>query len=140
MNLKQVIIGIIVVVVVFGLLALAGSSSSGRGGGATSRGKPDCKVTISAMDITAVMLNYIKVTNEDTGESIYVFYNDLPVSFNFVKGDVLSFHVTAKPGYTLNGWIFDDGTFSDQNPLQRKTSGSFSMDIWLMPAAQILTP
>ena len=127
---------IIVIVILFGAILVGAAASSGghsSGSAQQERGDPKYQFTLTASQVTAVMLESIKITNQNEGSSIYVFYNDLPETFNFVPGDVLSFTVVAKTNYKLNGWVFDDGTFSDANPLSLKPSGTFSMDARMMP-------
>jgi hypothetical protein len=133
MNKLTWIILIAAVVGIFALAASAGSGVNRPSSTQTERPAPKYQCTLTASQVTAVMMRYVKVTNENTGENFYIFYNDIPQSFNFAPGDVLSFNVTAKTGFTLNAWIFDDGTFSDANPLSLKPSKSFSMDARMMP-------
>ena len=126
---------IIIVLVIGGIVGAAaiGDSNQQQSSTQIERPSPKYKCTITASQVTAVMLSYVKVTNENTGEAYYAFYNELPWTFNFAPGDVLSFAVTAKGGYQLNAWIFDDGTFSNANPLSLKPRGTFSMDARMMP-------
>ncbi len=128
--LKIIILGAVVAFLI--VLAVTAPPSSSRGTIA-ERPNPKYRFTITANQVTAVMLDSVKVTNENTGESIDIFYNNLPETLNFAPGDVLSFNVTAKTGYTLNAWIFDDGTFSNSNPVSIKPRGTLSMDIRMKP-------
>jgi heme/copper-type cytochrome/quinol oxidase subunit 2 len=73
-------------------------------------------------------INTVTVTNQNTGAVITLTIADLPATFNFKKGDTLTFKVTANDGYHFNAWVFNDGTFQSQNPYSIKASASFTME------------
>jgi hypothetical protein len=69
----------------------------------------------------------IKISNQNTGNSIIKTGADLPYSFNFTVGDTLKFQVTTLAEYTFNAWVFNTGTFDNHNPLNLKPTDSVTM-------------
>lgn len=83
----------------------------------------------------------IKITNLNTPATIILTQSDFPATFNCDSGDVLTFSVTAKDGYTFNAWLMDDGTWQSKNPLTLKVSNSFTMEAcFLINDEEIVLP
>lgn len=108
-----IIIGVILLCVI-GLIAYAASSSSTAR--KTNTGLPSTVlITIKA----EVGVEYIKLTNQNMGQSIILTIADLPYNFNCTQGDSLRFEVYTLPDYAFNAWRFNTaqyGSFDDHNP------------------------
>jgi len=116
-----------------GILALA-AANAGRGTSGSAqqqRGDPKYSVEIRA---ESVGLEYIVVTNENTGATAYVLPQYLPMTINFAENDILTFTVYAKPNYRFNFWSLSDGTIESDNPLAIKPRKSFKMNALFMPS------
>ena len=114
------------VIIVAAALSNSGSSSSVQ----SQRGDPKYKVTVSS---ESVGLEYIIFTNENTGATIHILPQYLPMDINFAKNDILTFTVFAKENYKFNFWSVSDGTPESDNPLAIKPNRSFTMNALFMP-------
>jgi hypothetical protein len=128
MDTKQFLIlgGILIGVVI--LFSMA--SSGGGGSSMQQRGDPKYKITITS---DTVGLEYITLTNENTGANIRIQPTELPFTGNFAKNDILTIEVLPKTNYAFNAWIIDDGTWESDNPLAIKPSGSLEITARLIP-------
>jgi hypothetical protein len=126
-----VIIIVIAICTLFVVVAI-GSRSGGSGSSVQSqRGDPKYKVTVSS---ESVGLEYIIFTNENTGATIHILPQYLPMDINFAKNDILTFTVVAKENYQFNFWSVSDGTPESDNPLAIKPNRSFTMNALFMPS------
>jgi len=126
-----ILLGIVFIVII--AIGAAAGSSGGKTGGVSRDKKPTETCTISvASQVTSVMLEYINVTNKNTDAHFCFSYNMLDETFNFAKGDILTFEAITQSGYTLNGWRFSDGTFDHHNPLELAFDGDFTITVWIM--------
>jgi len=125
-----VIVGIAIVVGII-ILAAANSGKGTSGSTQQQRGDPKYSVEIRA---ESVGLEYIIVTNENTGSTVYVLPQYLPMTINFAPNDILTFTVFAKQNYRFNAWSLSDGTFESDNPLAIKPRKSFKMNALFMPS------
>lgn len=92
---------------------------------ATATAKPSATVSFTInSDIGA---ETIKITNQNTGQSILLVVKDLPATFRCQRDDQLSFTVTAKEGYTWNAWVTNNMVFHSDNPYTLKVNESFAM-------------
>jgi len=117
------------------IIIVALAAASGGGGSSSSvqsqRGAPKYKVTISS---ESVGLEYIIFTNENTGATIHILPQYLPMDINFAKNDILTFTVIAKENYKFNFWSVSNGTPESDNPLAIKPNRSFTMNALFMPS------
>jgi len=118
----------IIVLIILAILNSRGSSSSSV---QSQRGDPKYKVTVSS---ESVGLEYIIFTNENTGATIHILPQYLPMDINFAKNDILTFTVVAKENYQFNFWSISDGTPESDNPLVIKPNRSFKMNALYMPS------
>ncbi len=116
-------------------IAVVSSNRSSSGSTQQQRGDPKYKVTIKA---ESVGLEYIVVTNENTGATAYILPQYLPMAINFAENDILTFTVYAKQNYRFNFWSLSDGTIESDNPLAIKPRKSFEMNALFMPDNIIL--
>jgi len=123
---------IIVSLIVFVLfIAIIAASSTPRSSSSVQqRGDPIYKITITS---DTVGLEYITLTNENTGASIRIPPTELPFTRNFAKNDILTIAVLPKTNYIFNAWLIDDGTWENDNPLAIKPNGSLEITARLMP-------
>ena len=126
------IIGVIVIVFILIFFAvLLGASGSGTPESTQQqRGDPKYSVTIHS---ESVGLDYIKVTNENTGAIAHILPQYLPMQINFAANDILTFTVYPKANYRFNFWSLSDGTIESDNPLSMKPAKSFEMNALFMP-------
>lgn len=129
------IVGILIFLFILVLAAVANSSRGTSGSTQQQRGDPKYSVEIRA---ESVGLEYIIVTNENTGSTVYVLPQYLPMTINFAPNDILTFTVFAKQNYRFNAWSLSDGTFESDNPLAIKPRKSFKMNALFMPSDIIL--
>lgn len=129
-----VIVGIIIFLFII-ILAAASANRGTSGSTQQQRGDPKYSVEIQA---ESVGLEYIIVTNENTGSTVYVLPQYLPMTINFAPNDILTFTVFAKQNYRFNAWSLSDGTFESDNPLAIKPRKSFKMNALFMPGDIIL--
>ncbi len=84
--------------------------------------------TLSFTVKSAVGVEAITVTNQNTGATIILKGADLPATFNCKTSDTLTFKVTASTGYRFNAWVFGDSTFQSQNPYTLKVTYPLTME------------
>lgn len=117
------------------IVAAAASNTSNSNSVQSRRAAPKYKVTITS---ESVGLEYIVFTNENTGATIHILPQYLPMEINFAKNDILTFTVVAKENYLFNFWSVSDGTPESDNPLAIKPNRSFKMNALFMPDNIIL--
>lgn len=116
-------------------LAVASSNRGASSSAQQQRGSPKYSVTIRS---ESVGLEYIVVTNENTGAKAHILPQYLPMTINFAENDILTFTVYAKQNYMFNFWSLSDGTIESDNPLAIKPAKSFEMNALFMPDDIIL--
>lgn len=121
---------LVFVVIVIIVAAAAGGNNGQTGSTQATRGDPKYSVKIEA---ESVGLEYILVTNENTGASVHILPQYLPMTINFAANDILTFTVYSKTNYRFNAWSLSDGTFESDNPLSMKPAKSFEMNALFMP-------
>jgi hypothetical protein len=112
------------------IVAAAASNTSPSGSTQQQRGDPKYSVKIMS---ESVGLEYIVVTNENTGATAHILPQYLPMKINFAENDILTFTVYAKQNYQFNFWSMSDGTIESDNPLAIKPAKSFEMNALFMP-------
>ena len=118
---------------IFLLIVIAAAASSGsRPSGSTQQLRGDPKYSVKILS-ESVGLDYITVTNENTGAIAHLLPQYLPMTINFAENDILKFTVYAKEGYLFNFWSVSDGTIESGNPLTVKPRKSFEMNALFMP-------
>ena len=121
---------IIIFVAIFILIVVIAASNKPVGTAITQqRPDPTLKFTVQSDTIGN---DYILVTNQATGAKITITQNMLPFTANFAKGDVLSFEVFPRQGYTFNAWLINDGTWESNNPLSLRPTGDFTMKAYFL--------
>jgi len=123
-----VILGLMFFLII--IIAAAASNSSKPGSTQQRRGDPKYSVKIMS---ESVGLEYIVVTNENTGATAHILPQYLPMTINFAENDILTFTVYAKQNYRFNFWGMSDGTIESDNPLAIKPARSFEMNALFMP-------
>lgn len=103
------------------VIIIAAAASNGNNPTKTKVGVNTCTVNCE------VGLSSVLITNLNTGAHIIKTAASLPYTFNFNKGDTLSFKVSVLTNYMFNAWVFDDSTFNNNNPLTLKANGNFEM-------------
>jgi len=124
-----VILGLMFFLIII-IAAAAASNSSKPGSTQQRRGDPKYSVKIMS---ESVGLEYIVVTNENTGATAHILPQYLPMTINFAENDILTFTVYAKQNYRFNFWGMSDGTIESDNPLAIKPARSFEMNALFMP-------
>jgi hypothetical protein len=84
--------------------------------------------TVSFTVKSAVGVQTVAVTNQNTGSTITLTAADLPITLNCHGGDTLTFRVTAAPGYRFNTWMFGDNQFDSHNPYSVKATYAFTLE------------
>jgi hypothetical protein len=84
--------------------------------------------TVSFTVKSAVGVQTVAVTNQNTGSTITLTAADLPITLNCHGGDTLTFRVTAAPGYRFNTWMFGDNQFDSHNPYSAKATYAFTLE------------
>jgi hypothetical protein len=129
-----VIVGILLFI---GLIILAVASSNSGSSSSTQQQRGDPKFSVEIRS-ESVGLEYIVVTNENTGATAHILPQYLPMTINFAENDILTFTVYAKQNYIFNFWSLSDGTIESDNPLAIKPAKSFKMNALFMPDDIIL--
>ena len=124
-----VILGLVFFLIII-IVAAAASNSSKPSSTQQRRGDPKYSVKIMS---ESVGLEYIVVTNENTGATAHILPQYLPMTINFAENDILTFTVYAKQNYRFNFWGMSDGTIESDNPLAIKPARSFEMNALFMP-------
>lgn len=134
-------IGIIALASIIGIAALA-SRPAASGPQATNMPTPTPGPIIITFTVTSgVGADKIIMTNLNTAATFILMQGDFPFTANCNDGDVLTFNVMAKEGYTFNAWFLNDGTWQSKNPLTFKTDGSFSMEaLFLINDVEMVQP
>jgi hypothetical protein len=138
-----IIVGAIAIVVIIAVAAAAANSSTQNGiPNNNPQFTPTPKPEILTFTVSAgVGAEQIRITNLNIPATIILTQSDFPATFNCNTGDVLTFDVTPKDGYTFNAWLLDDGTWQSKNPLTWKTAGSFSMEaVFLINDVEVTQP
>lgn len=113
------------------IVVAAASHNTGKPS-STQQQRGDPKYSVKIMS-ESVGLEYIVVTNENTGAKAHILPQYLPMTINFAENDILTFTVYAKQNYRFNFWSLSDGTIESDNPLAMKPSKSFTMNALFMP-------
>jgi hypothetical protein len=84
--------------------------------------------TVSFTVKSAVGVQTVAVTNQNTGSTITLTAADLPITLNCHGGDTLTFRVSAAAGYRFNTWMFGDNQFDSHNPYSVKATYAFTLE------------
>jgi hypothetical protein len=84
--------------------------------------------TVSFTVKSAVGVQTVAVTNQNTGSTITLTAADLPITLNCHGGDTLTFRVSAAAGYRFNTWMFGDNQFDSHNPYSVKALYAFTLE------------
>lgn len=72
----------------------------------------------------------VKITNQNTAKTITKTAGELPFSFNFTEGDMLSLTAYMQPGFTWNAWEINQHPWFDNN---NPTSFRSTLDVVFTP-------
>lgn len=78
--------------------------------------EPDPDIPIQVTIQAENGVENVTFTN-DLGDTIILTNTMLPITFNFTRGDDLTFQTSPKLTYTFNTWLLSDGTFRSDNPV-----------------------
>jgi hypothetical protein len=105
---------IIAAIIVIGLIAVVANGAS------NAKQKSEQPVGLCVVEVRAeIGVDYIKVSNLNTGTSIMLTSLDLPYKFNVTTSDTIRATAYTEPDYLFNCWTFNTGTFDDHNPLTK---------------------
>ncbi len=126
--ITAVVIGAIIAIIIGAGIAASSQPPPANSPPRNSPSPTQYPKTLTFTITAGVGAQQIKITNLNTPATIILTQSDFPATLNCNSGDVLTFNVLAKEGYSFNAWLIDDGTWQSKNPLTLKTSSSFSME------------
>jgi hypothetical protein len=128
-----IIIGIIAFVIIIGAVAATSTQPNKINPKSTptpiaNQPTPGPPPTIAFTVQSAVGVQSIVITNQNTGSTITLTTVDLPKTITVKYDNTLTLKVNAVNGYRFNYWQFGDGQVDAHNPYTVKVSYSQTME------------